>query len=411
MRYTRVMRVGRGIFALGTACLLALGSCQSFSGDDSQTTPADASVDGLLPDASVDALPPDASLDASPTGCDAGAPPQDDPKNCGACGFDCEGGACVGGLCQPVVVVTGLARPYAVVADDEGVYFTTLGAGPATNEGALYTCDGDPCTSPKLLGTANRETPKLLALTQNAVFVAPRISTTSPTGGSMFGYSRVTKGILASYPFGARSPQGIFGVRGQKDLYFSDSGDATNGSGADLYHLTAAASGYTIPVALANVPNAYGLVAATASKVVVTDKDRTLLYQNDNMNSRVAGHAIVDLTSNGADVFWSTTHTTTPTIWRCSTGCSGNPQQVGTALVPTGLVADATGVYWVNAGNTAGSGTVSWLKEGGVAGQQELLKNLASPQRIAVTTKYLYITTFGAGPGATGQLLRVVKPL
>jgi hypothetical protein len=40
-----------------------------------------------------------------------------DPKNCGSCGHDCLGGACQGGKCQPVVLVTGQPHPGAMAAD------------------------------------------------------------------------------------------------------------------------------------------------------------------------------------------------------------------------------------------------------------------------------------------------------
>ena len=45
-----------------------------------------------------------------------------DPKNCGACGHDCLGGACTAGQCRPVAIWTGRADPPLYV-DAEYVYW------------------------------------------------------------------------------------------------------------------------------------------------------------------------------------------------------------------------------------------------------------------------------------------------
>jgi hypothetical protein len=46
-----------------------------------------------------------------------------DPLNCGSCGHDCLGGACVAGQCQPVVLGGGFTNPSAVALSETHLYF------------------------------------------------------------------------------------------------------------------------------------------------------------------------------------------------------------------------------------------------------------------------------------------------
>jgi hypothetical protein len=57
--------------------------------------------------------------------CDPAADHSSDPKNCGACGHDCLGGACTGGACQPVAIGAGTDEsPALLFVDDTYVYWT-----------------------------------------------------------------------------------------------------------------------------------------------------------------------------------------------------------------------------------------------------------------------------------------------
>lgn len=63
------------------------------------------------------------------SGCDAVA---SNPKHCGTCGHDCQGGTCSGGVCQPVVLASGQDHPDSIAVDAASIYWTTY-----TNAGTV----------------------------------------------------------------------------------------------------------------------------------------------------------------------------------------------------------------------------------------------------------------------------------
>lgn len=102
---------------LGFVAVTLLGACSIFTDfDQFATGAADAGME-----AASDAVTPDADADAAP----ACSPNQDfssDPKNCGACGHDCLGGACLANACQPVALTNAVSSSH-VRLDATHAYF------------------------------------------------------------------------------------------------------------------------------------------------------------------------------------------------------------------------------------------------------------------------------------------------
>jgi hypothetical protein len=134
------------VSGLGTACSLDEEGAVGFDagrpdhgGSDARRdtsglreTGHDVSLD-VVADTS-DVAPP---VDAMPDVCSS-TTTMSDPKNCGTCGHDCLGGACVAGQCQPKVIAT-TKMPQAIA-----VHTNKSGVGTM-----LYWTDVDPTDTPR----------------------------------------------------------------------------------------------------------------------------------------------------------------------------------------------------------------------------------------------------------------------
>jgi hypothetical protein len=157
----------------------------TISGDATNDSPAEAAADVATPDVDADApadVPTDVSADAAldggadaldaAGGCDADF--TQDPANCGRCGHDCLGGACVTSQCRPATVIASLtATPQAIAVDDTYVYWTD-------NAGAVNRCAVAGCTTKQTLAT-NQANPNGIVVDGTSVYW-------------------VTMGDLASFP-------------------------------------------------------------------------------------------------------------------------------------------------------------------------------------------------------------------
>jgi hypothetical protein len=174
-----VMRAACKGIACGPGTTCVEGACVSDAIDPSGCASAVGCGEGTLPtaDAGADATLADAALadsSASEGGASAdaaladgaacsGADLQTDAKNCGACGHDCLGATCNGGLCAPALVVTGLDQAGVITVDGNDLFLLKSGTtGP----------DGFIWQAPKTGGAA-------IALVSN--FVYPASLAVSPT--------------------------------------------------------------------------------------------------------------------------------------------------------------------------------------------------------------------------------------
>jgi len=82
----------------------------------------DNTIEGGTTDSGGDQQTGDTGIDAT-----CGADLQNDAKNCGNCGHDCQGGACTAGVCQPVLVASSTSiAPYAFALSGSDLFFTNV---------------------------------------------------------------------------------------------------------------------------------------------------------------------------------------------------------------------------------------------------------------------------------------------
>jgi hypothetical protein len=115
----------------------------------------------------------------------------DDPDHCGACGHGCLGGACSGGLCQPIVLTTASTeQATSITVDANNVYFAT--------QFGLYACAKSGCASPTLLTAMGAET--VLFEPQYGYLFASRWSSKYLDEDTLSGSSNYTASL--AYPDG-----------------------------------------------------------------------------------------------------------------------------------------------------------------------------------------------------------------
>jgi hypothetical protein len=118
-----------GLRALaGTATLAVAGGCWLVESVSPSSGAVDASTGDVTPpgDSSPDAIP-DVGADAR--GDAAGEAAVEGAAGCGPTNKDCLGGACIAGMCAPVVLATNQDHPGDIVVDDAGVYWVDEGDG------------------------------------------------------------------------------------------------------------------------------------------------------------------------------------------------------------------------------------------------------------------------------------------
>jgi hypothetical protein len=367
------------VAALGAASIAACTFTTSFDGLRGGVASAEP-TDGALPDDSAptsDSAPP--SIDAS--GADACGPNiSADIHNCGACGHDCLGGACIGGVCQPSLLASdqGVPRGLAVVRGN--VYW----ASNTKNTVMRVGTDGSRLT-PLL---SNQKTPidmvvrpdGLLLLTGDGAVihasldgtgqrtVVPPSASGSTTGriaavgdvvyftnarDKTLSRSDLDGGARATLASGQSSP---FGVAANATRVFwsadVDGGGAIQALDVDGTDVTVLASAQATPRTLVLFGSTVYWVTSVASGNVM----RAVLLADGGANTSVfasAQNMPWAVVEDADSVYW-TTAGVPGAIYACPrAGCGGPPRVVVSGVVqPTYLVTDARAVYVATNGGT-----------------------------------------------------------
>jgi hypothetical protein len=320
-----------------------------------------------------------------------------DPKNCGRCGHDCLGGACLSGVCAPVLLAVAQGRISDIAVDATHAYWTSqhgvsampLPAGPGLSPVTVLA----PGTF--ALG---------LAIDDHSVFWTD--ATNQEFGGTVSVVPKVG-GPVSVLATGQRYPFGI-------------AFDSTNVYWATGYVGVAYPPDSAMPGAVLRVPLGGGTPATvgTGGRPARVAIDAENVYWTDSLNGLImkaslGGGAAVALASGQVEamgleahrgqVYWTTQQShVSGSVMRVSAS-GGVPDTLASGEdLPSEVAVDDSGIYWVNAGN---SGTIMMLPPDGQGRPIALaFGGTAAGSAIAVDSKAVY---WGSVDGA---LKRIAKP-
>jgi hypothetical protein len=305
--------------------------------------------------------------------------PASDANNCGACGHSCQGGACVGSACQPVVLAAGPGSAYAIAVDATDVYWTndsgTIMKVPLAGGATTTVASG-------------QNSPRGIAVDATSVYWTTYIGGTvmkAPRGGgapttlasgqsfpltmavdatSVYWVNWTNPGTVMKIPLGGGAPKTLASGQNRPD---GIAVDATS-----VYWTNDANPG-------------------TVMKAPLGGGASTMLASGQNFPQAMA----VDATS----VYW--VNVSDGTLMKVPIGGGAATTLATGQSSPIGLAVDATSVYWVN---FTDPGTVMKVPLGGgapttIASAQKI------PFAIAVDTTSVYWTNPGGG-----TVMKVAKP-
>jgi hypothetical protein len=406
----------RRFTALAPFALTAAAACNAILGNEPRSLyPGDAAADVTTVDAS-----PSAEASADAPGADVRdaavadtAPPADvapesptppgdgncgdttsDGLNCGSCGHSCLGDACVGSLCQPTVLVSGIDPPQGLVVDTSTVWWVT--------DTFVFSCGKGGCggtgvsQSTPFLGS-----PTSLAQMGDQLFY----STLAPlddggTAGDIETWTKFSTAHPTVIATGGTQPRGLIPCGGYLCWYDTPSG-STLGT---VY--SCATSGCASPTVVTTDQGIDGIASDGLNVVITTNLSvdicplpgcaaPTQLAPATNAESPACG---------GGQVVWSDQQNS---VMTCTPpGCSSKPLAKNVTW-PRGLVVDGTTVYFTTFEANGSLYATSLL--GGVA-PRPIAKGLPLPDLIAVDATRIYFTTWGQiGPSNVGQIAWVAK--
>jgi hypothetical protein len=313
------------------------------------------------------------------------------PTNCGVCGHDCLGGACLGGKCQPVTMATNQLDPADMTVDANNVYWTATGDGKVLSMPRL----GTGAMTPTLIADS-QASPKGILLDSGYVYWS--------------NCSNVGSIYRRAVPVVASSPQVPVITNGYYPYRMAISGsqlswteDSTAGS-VRIADISTVLSGPVQPSHIfANQISPKG-IAADASNLYWTiygEVRQAPLTTVMVSNISVAESFPYDLRADTDTIYWVDAYAST--IRKVAKNTAGTLATLATLSYgqrPLQIALDATSVYWAN---PEGGAIQSVAKQGGSI---QLWYQAAAnkPQGIAVDAQNIYWTD-----SSGGNVYRVAK--
>ena len=352
-----------------TVCTGTSGDAGADAADASDASETSTADTGLGPSCQLLGCSPgysDCNHDLATDGCEAAL--QTDATNCGACGFDCDGGACVAGVCQPYVLAKDQPGPGQIAVDLAYVYWSNYGApSPGVNGNiASILKDG----TGGIIKIADTQTYSWgLAVLGASVYWTLNVATPSYVGT---GKADLSAAWSIAYPTAGKTYAG------------RSRGLAIDELAGYVYWVNYEAN------QIWRLPR-----SAPASAEIVADTSKGVTRPN----SVYVDADSIYWTNEGTAASGSTiaSNANTGSIARLSKAAiTAAPVVLATAQnKPRGLAVDATSVYWSNAGTGGTTGSVMKCARTDGAGLTALVSGLMNPRELAIDPSYVYYTDYG----------------
>ncbi len=387
----------------------ALASCNAILG----AQPPNA-VDWSATDSSTDGADATATDAGDATASDGGAEAdacvanlQTDVHTCGRCGHDCVGGACMSGLCQPMLVYSAPDTPSSIAVMGSTIFVTAeLETSPTS--GHVFRCSPSACAATKADLATNLRTPIFGKLLGSTLFWTN--SGTTDDAGTL-----VAPGSVASCPTTGCSDGGPQTYGGDGGLLAGLAVDSQYVYWADL------TSGEVDECATAGC-NVTALSKGGIYGPFDVSVDPTYVYWTDTTNEEVlrcalpscskgpqlfasAQQFVWGIAVHGGNVYWTLSDTMAGAVMWCpESGCGAMPNVLApNQAEPYFIAADDSGVYWTNPGD----GTVMACP-GGSSCQKPVAVATGQPAPVAIALDDVSI--YFTNSSLPGNVKRVAKP-
>jgi sugar lactone lactonase YvrE len=353
---------------------------------------AQASTDAatVAPDAALsDAVMADAPSTAEFTICDEGSVAcagscvdlEVDPKNCGRCAHDCQGGACANGRCEAVALASGQGSPNSVAVDATHAYWSNTA-------GMIMECPIDGCGgNPTVLATGQTAVTAIAAVAGQVYWITSAAVMTCPAAGC--GNAPTVMAAEQS------SPSGI--ALDTASVYWSNQG--TSGANGTIVQCPLAGCG-TAPNVL-GIGQAYPrAIAVGAGHLYWADYNRATVMNCTSAGCQADATVLISgqaspygVAVDSANVYWTNGGAT---VMKCPlTGCASAATLTSAQANVSGIASDGVNVYWTEFGN----GSVMRCPVDGCAGGPTVVSAGMGGQAtgIALDAACVYWANYGGG--------------
>jgi hypothetical protein len=413
-----------GAAALALSCFPNLEGLTVGTSEDGG--PRDAGGDR---DSRIDSSPQDSRAEDSPAG-DAGTrdslSPHDarpeadatpcspdletDTHNCGACGHDCLGTTCSGGICESVVLAQKENQPTALTLDSTNLYWTDFGTSASSyDDQTIRACAKDGCA----------QTPTTLApsagFSYGIAVNGTHLYWTEDNSGLVVGCTLPSCSTPTHLATGQDEPYGVVTDPSGATLLWTNNGESGMGDGTVM--------SCSLPSCSSPTPIATGLdypsgIVANASHVYFADEGTSAkdgIVYSCPLSGCGASPTVIQggqltpfyVATSDASLVWASTGSGVVSVCPLA-GCGGDPTTLAMGQAnPYAVAIDASDVYWTN---YASVGQVMTCPIAGcpAAGPTVLATSQAYPAAVVVDAQWVYWINSGL-VDSSGSVMKVAK--